>query len=137
MPVEALNDLEYIRLERKEPAAAVVTIREIRETRRVSIPLTPQNLPPEFTVWEELPQADLEVSAAQLTMERLDTSRFSAVLDCSGIAAEGTYELPVVVTIPYEFTLESQTLASFALTIVPAPPVPLKAEAPGQEGAGE
>ncbi|MDR3283749.1 MAG: hypothetical protein LBS97_01045 [Treponema sp.] len=118
MPVKVLNESEFIRLEWEEPVTATVTIAEKQETRRVSLALELRDLLPDFAVPEELPPVELEISAPQLIMDRLDLSLCGAAVDCSGITAEGSYELPVFVTLPYGFTLKSQTPESLAFTAV-------------------
>jgi YbbR domain-containing protein len=115
--VNIINSSNFIRVERDEPVDVEVTITEKISSQRFTVPIIVLNMPTEFNISEALSATvEIEVSASQIRLERLQTSILRATLDCSAIDADGSYELPVNVTLPFGFTLISQTPEILTIT---------------------
>lgn len=100
------------------PVEVSVTLRAESASRTISgVPITLSNLPQNFLVENGPFSISLELKGQLLDIERLSVSQILVQADCSKVQTEGTFSAPIIINIPGNLSLVSQSLENIDLQI--------------------
>lgn len=77
-----------------------------------------QNLDVSFSLERKLPPISFSVSGDLLALEKYKLNASSVFVDCTEIKEAGTYELPIRIVLPPQFTVKERTLQTVKVAVV-------------------
>ena len=102
----------------ENPVEVKVTLRAESASRTLSgVPVSIINLPPNFQVENGPFSLSLELKGQLLDIEGLSTSWVLVQADCSKVSQEGKFSAPVIINIPGNLSLVSQSLENIDVEI--------------------
>ena len=96
-----------------------VTVEPVPLARNfTSVTVRPMFLAPQFEVQGELPSVSFDLTGTVPALENYSLDENAVFIDCSAIAEEGDYELPVRFSLPNSVQVENRNVEAVSITVV-------------------
>lgn len=96
----------------------VAVVPEISEKKIDAVTPVLKNLDARFITESAVPSVSFTVSGIVTAIEKYKGADFSVYVDCSAVDAPGTYELPLVYSVPQPLSVKEKSLSAVSLLIV-------------------
>ena len=126
---------QYIALPDKSSVKASVTIEPVEETKQFQTSITVRNLRSGLKIDSVLPLIDITVKGAQKSLERYSPSADAVYMDFSKITKGGTYDLPVIFSLPSYLELIAPTEKQTVSVVIKDSAVSQKVPAENKQAA--
>lgn len=138
MTVHLVNENSLLKVE-DTPVTVKVFLEQVQSTRDfTNLKVTASGLKSSLELVSISGNVDISVSGSTLSLEKISDSQILAIVDCSSIGSPGTYDLPVVLSLPSWVSLVSQSRASVQVNVREIPVVlPSEPLVPAEESPVE